>query len=176
MNAGGAERHYRTMGIEDICAVPVCDLAADDAALFMWGTWPQLAEGLRVVAAWGFTYKTCAFVWLKSNRSTEIGQSLFFTEDADVFWGMGRWTRANTEICLLGIRGQPKRLSAAVHQVIYAPIAGHSMKPPETRDRIVQLMGDLPRVELFARQTTPGWDVWGNEAKNGISIPAMIAT
>ena len=80
-----------------------------------------------------------------------------------MFWGLGFWTRSNPEICLLAVKGKPKRVSASVHSVIQAPIEQHSKKPAETRDRIVQLMGDVPRVELFARQTAEGWDCWGNE-------------
>ena len=80
-----------------------------------------------------------------------------------LFWGLGHWTRANAELCLLATRGSPRRQSAAVHQVILSPVEEHSKKPDAVRDRIVALMGDLPRVELFARQATPGWDIWGNE-------------
>jgi N6-adenosine-specific RNA methylase IME4 len=79
------------------------------------------------------------------------------------FWGMGRWTRANAEVCLLGTKGKPKRLSAGVHSVIETPIQRHSQKPDEARIRIVKLMGDIPRIELFARETAKGWDSWGNE-------------
>jgi N6-adenosine-specific RNA methylase IME4 len=93
-----------------------------------------------------------AFVWIKENRQTP-----------SLFWGLGYWTRSNAEICVLATKGSPKRLSASVHQVILSRIEQHSKKPDETRDRIVQLMGDVTRVELFARQAAPGWDVWGNE-------------
>jgi N6-adenosine-specific RNA methylase IME4 len=149
-----AEKHYPTMGIEDICALPVADIAAKDSALFLWATFPMLPEALRVIHAWGFTFKTVAFVWLKQNRKSP-----------GWFYGMGYWTRANAEICLMATRGRPKRNDKSVHQFIISPLEAHSKKPDETRDKIVRLMGGLPRVELFARQTPPGWDVWGNEVE-----------
>ena len=91
-------------------------------------------------------------------------------EALTVFWGLGHWTRANAEICLLATRGHPKRVSPAIHQVIISPVEEHSKKPDEVRERIVQLMGDLPRIELFARQSTPGWDVWGDEVSPTVDI------
>ena len=96
-----------------------------------------------------------AFVWLKKNRKADSW-----------FYGLGFWTRANAEVCLLATRGHPKRQAANTHQFIISPIEVHSKKPDEARDKIVALMGDLPRVELFARQTPPGWDVWGNEVQS----------
>ena len=142
------------MSIEELCALPVAELAAKDSALFMWATFPQLPEALRLIRAWGFTYKSVAFVWLKKNRKADSW-----------FYGLGFWTRANAEICLLATKGHPKRQAADIHQFIISPIEAHSKKPDETRDRIVALMGDLPRVELFARQTSPGGVVWGNEVE-----------
>ena len=147
-----AEQHYPTMRLEDIKALPVADLAAEDCVLFLWATFPMLKEALAVVEAWGFSYKTVAFTWVKENRKSP-----------GLFWGLGYWTRANAEVCLLATRGCPKRQSAAVHQVILSPVEQHSKKPDAVRERIVTLMGDVPRVELFARQHAPGWDVWGNE-------------
>jgi N6-adenosine-specific RNA methylase IME4 len=164
LNRGGALRHYQTMSIEEIKALPVSDIAADNCALFMWATFPKLSEGLETIKAWGFEYKTCAFVWVKTNKKTDVTQLSFLPQDNfDSFWGMGRWTRSNAEICLFAVRGKPQRVNADVHQIIYAPIDKHSKKPAETRDKIIRLCGDLPRVELFARQTATGWDVWGNE-------------
>ena len=87
------------------------------------------------------------------------------------FWGMGNWTRSNAELCLLATKGNPKRQSKSVHQIIVSPIEEHSKKPDEARKRIVELMGDVPRIELFAREHTPGWDVWGNEAPDSIIFP-----
>lgn len=147
-----AESHYPTMSIEDIKALPVGELAAKDSTLFMWITFPSMQTAFQVLDAWGFSYKTVAFVWVKQNR---ISDSLFM--------GMGYWTRANSEICILATKGHPKRADPGVHQVIMSHIERHSKKPDEARQRIVQLMGDLPRIELFARQHAEGWDCWGNE-------------
>ena len=133
--------------------MPVADLAAKDSALFLWATFPQLPEALRLIQAWGFTYKSVAFVWLKQNRKSP-----------GWFYGLGFWTRGNAEVCLLATRGHPKRQTANVHQFIISPVREHSRKE-EASEKIVALMGDLPRVELFARQSPPGWDVWGNEVE-----------
>ena len=143
---GVAENHYPTMSIEEICALPVTDLAARDSALFLWATFPQLNEAFRVIEAWGFKYKTLAFLWLKQNRKADSW-----------FYGMGFWTRSNAEVCLLATRGHPKRQCAGIHQFVISHIEQHSKKPDEVRDKIVKLMGDQPRVELFARQQTPGY-------------------
>jgi len=156
---GSARRHYPLMKIEDICALPLRDLAAKDCALFLWATMPLLPEAFQAIEAWGFTFKTCAFVWCKTNKN-----------NGDFFVGMGHWTRANAEVCLLATRGKPKRISKSVRQLIFAPRREHSRKPDETRERIVELLGDVPRVELFARQTPPGWDVWGNEVEPTIDL------
>lgn len=133
------------MSVDDICALPISKLAANDSVLFLWATFPQLPEALRVIEAWGFNYKSVAFVWLKRNR-----KSLSW------FYGLGYWTRGNAEICLLATRGYPKRQSASVHQFIISPVEAHSKKPDITREKIIELMGDLPKVELFARTATPG--------------------
>ena len=154
---GAAENHYPTMGIDELCALPVADLAAPDSALFLWATFPQLPEALRLIEAWGFRYKSVAFVWLKKNKQADSW-----------FYGLGFWTRGNAEICLLATKGHPKRQAANIHQFIISPIEAHSKKPDEAREKIVPLMGDLPRVELFARQSPPGWEVWGNEVKSTI--------
>ena len=154
---GAAENHYPTMGIDELCALPVADLAAPDSALFLWATFPQLPEALRLIEAWGFTYKSVAFVWLKKNRKADSW-----------FYGLGFWTRGNAEVCLLGVspgfRAKDQIRSHRVHQVIEAPFEGHSKKPAETRRRIVELLGDVPRLEMFARDRAQGWDAWGNEA------------
>ena len=154
-----AESYYPTMRLEDIQALPVGELADSDCVLFMWTTIPLLEDCFSVMRAWGFEYKTVAFVWIKLNRKSD-----------SLFWGMGHWTRANAELCMVATKGHPKRKSAGVHQVIISHIEEHSKKPNEARERIIQLMGDLPRVELFARQKTDGWDVWGNEVDSDIQI------
>lgn len=154
-----ASVHYETMSAQEIAALPVRDWAAKDCTLFMWICWPLLKESIHVMDAWGFEYKTCAFSWMKANTK----QVDLFRDDADAACGMGYWTRANSEVCLLGTRGKPKRVDASVRQGIIEPRREHSRKPDCTADRIVQLMGDLPRLEMFARTKRPGWDVWGNQ-------------
>ena len=147
-----AENHYKCMSKQDIQNIPVADIAADDCVLFLWVTFPCLEESLELIKAWGFTYKTCGFTWVKRNKKSDTW-----------FWGLGYWTRANAEVCLLATKGNPKRVSKSVHQVCDARIREHSRKPDEIRDRIVQLCGDLPRIELFSRQISDGWDCWGSE-------------
>lgn len=147
------------MSIEELCALSVADIAAEDSALFLWATFPQLPEALRLIKAWGFTYKTAAFVWLKLNKKSYTW-----------FYGLGFWTRGNAELCLFATRGHPTRKSAGIHQFIISPIEQHSKKPDITREKIVALMGDIPRIELFARQEAAGWDTWGNETKNSIEL------
>lgn len=152
-NCGGASRHYGTMADSWIIDLPVSHIADGDAILFLWATWAKLPTAMETIRAWGFTYKTCGFIWVKRNKKSPSW-----------FWGMGSYTRANSEPCLLAVRGDGlKRQSAKVHQILDCPIDRHSAKPPETRDRIVELFGDKPRIELFARQSAPGWDAWGNE-------------
>ena len=145
------------MNIKDIKALPVAELADKDCILFLWATFPLLHEALEVIRAWGFHYKTVAFTWIKLAPKVD-----------HIFWGLGSWTRSNAEICLLATRGQPRRRARNVHQVIISHVEEHSKKPDEARQRIVALMGDVPRVELFARQAAPGWDVWGNEVNSNI--------
>ena len=147
-----ADRHYSTMSIEDIKSLPVADIAAENCVLFLWATFPMLSEALETIRAWGFDYKTAAFVWAKQNRRSP-----------GWFWGLGNWTRSNPEVCLLAVRGRPARASASVHSLIEAPVGRHSAKPEEARARIEALMGDVPRIELFARERAPGWDAWGDE-------------
>ena len=156
---GAAEKHYSTMSLEDICKLPVGSISAKDSILFLWATFPQLPAALRVISAWGFKYKTVAFLWLKKNRKADSW-----------FFGLGFWTRGNAEVCLLATRGHPKRQSSKIHQFIISPIEAHSKKPDIVRDKIVELAGDVPRIELFARQTTPGWDVWGNGVTSSITL------
>lgn len=158
-NARSPEAHYPTMSIEEIAQLPIGNIAAKDCLLFMWVTFPTLKQAFQVIDRWGFEYKTVAFVWVKQNKKAP-----------SLFWGMGYWTRANAEMCLLATKGSPRRISAGVHQIVMAPIAEHSRKPDIVRDRIIELAGDLPRIELFARQTPLGWDVWGNEVECSIEL------
>ena len=118
------------MTLEDICNLPINDIAADDCVLFLWVTMPKLDECFEVIKSWGFKYKTCAFTWIKTYK--KCGKP---------FMGMGRWTRANAEICLLATKGDPKRISANVQSVIISPVEEHSKKPDCVRERITCLLG-----------------------------------
>ena len=147
-----AENHYHTMNIKDIMALPVDKIADKDCILFLWITFPCLKEGIEVMERWGFKYKTCGFNWVKRNNKKNT-----------YFMGLGFWTRSNSEVCLIGTKGQPKRISKSVPQICDARIMEHSRKPAEIRERIVELCGELPRIELFARDKVKGWDSLGDD-------------
>ena len=164
-----AEDYYNVMSIEDIMGLPIKEISAKDCILFIWVTMPKLNEVFKVIDAWGFEYKTCAFVWVKRNKVYCKERNLK-RGGIDDFMGQGRWVRQNAELCLLATKGSPKRISAKVRQVIYQPIQEHSKKPNEVRERIVELVGDLPRVELFAREKHEGWDAWGNEVESSVAL------
>ena len=144
--------HYSVMTIDDIVNLPVKDIADNNCILFMWVTLPKLNEFMKVVNGWGFEYKTTAFVWVKKNKKSD-----------SFFMGLGRWTRANPEICILATKGKISRLRADIRQLQIHPIEKHSKKPDIFKELITDLVGDLPRIELFARETADGWDSWGNE-------------
>ena len=157
---GGVDTHYATQDLAWIKALPVGEIAAKDCALFMWAVSPLLPEALEVIQAWGFRFKTIAFCWSKiSNRNATL-------------FNMGRWTMGNIELCLLATRGKPKRIRRDVKQLVNGQRGMHSAKPAKVRVMIRELMGDVPRIELFARRepalfadaSFEGWDVWGNES------------
>lgn len=147
----GNAQHYPLMTLLDIVNLPVSRIASDHCVLLLWIVDTQLFDAQRVIEAWGFKFKTVAFTWAKK---TKTGKDHF---------GVGCWTRKNPEMCLLATKGRPKRFNAGIRQLQYYQIREHSRKPDEFRDEIVKLCGDIPRIELFSRQKTPGWDVWGNE-------------
>lgn len=148
-----AERHYPTMSKADIQRLPVNQIADKDSVLLLWVTAPCFEEGLELIKAWGFTYKTVGFTWVKLNR-----------KNSKFFMGMGYYTRSNAEYCLLATRGKVlERKSHSVSSVLCTHIEEHSKKPTVTRERIEELFGNIPRIELFARQYADGWDCWGNE-------------
>src|SRR4051812_37029697 len=167
-----AEAHYDCMSLAEIKALPVAGWTAADAALLLWTTDPMLRQSLEVLDAWGFVYKTVAFYWVKLNKArganggndagddAEAG-GLLLTE-RDFFTGMGFWTRANPEMCLLATRGRPQRRGTDVPKLLIAPRREHSRKPEAAYARIERLL-DGPYLELFARSRRPGWDGFGNE-------------
>jgi len=147
---GTMKNHYHGIKIEDLKKIPVKSIADKDCVLFMWATYPFLREALELIESWGFVYKTIAFVWIKRNRT---GNGYFF--------GLGRWTRGNAEPCLLATIGKPRRIHNNISQLIFDPITKHSRKPEEVNYKIVELLGDIPRIELFARRKINGWDAIG---------------
>ena len=158
---GGVLAQYKTMTLEDIKNLKVSEIADDQCVLFMWVTFPMLQEGLEVIKSWGFKYKTLGFSWIKTNKN-----------DGKPFFGVGYYAKSNCEVCLMATKGNAHKLvkSNKVSSVIMTPRREHSRKPDEARDKIVELFGDLPRVELFARQKVSGWDAWGNEIESDILL------
>ena len=154
----GVHGHYPVMKTKDICQLPVADISGNNCALILWVTFPRLKDGLEVMESWGFRYVTVAFNWFKTNC------------DGSPFFGIGYYSKSNTEIALLGIKGKMKPVSNYVSQVIVSPKETHSKKPDLVRTKIVELFGDIPRIELFARTKTEGWDIWGNEVESNISF------
>ena len=146
-------RYYNTMTIDEICNLPVKDLTADNCILFLWVTFPILPDCFKVIESWGFKYSTCGFVWIKSKQ-----------DRTGFAFGLGSWTRSNAELCLIATKGSIERKDASISQIIYEPLEEHSKKPNIVRDKIIQLVGDLPRIELFAKgKLSNGWDGWGQE-------------
>lgn len=158
-----ASAHYPTLGADGIAALPVRRVAARDAVLLLWACMPLLPEALRVVRAWGFTYKTVAFTWVKLNQ------------DGAPSTGMGYYTRANAELCLLATRGKGlPRVSRDVPQVIQSRRREHSRKPDGQYDRVERLFGpSVRRLELFARTAWPGWAAWGREVDR-FAVPMAL--
>ena len=149
---GSCEYHYSTMTMEDIDKLPINSLADKNCILFLWVTMPLLNKVFQIISDWGFTYKTVAFVWIKLNPKS-----------GNIFKGIGRWVQGNAEMVLLATVGKPQRISKSISQIIMEKRSRHSEKPHIIREKIIELMGDLPRIELFARHKAKGWDAWGNE-------------
>ncbi|WP_198521086.1 MT-A70 family methyltransferase [Pseudoalteromonas spongiae] len=149
----GAEHQYKSvMGIKDIKAMPVADIAADNCILVMWWVNSMPSEALEVVKAWGFELKNMnGFVWNK------------LTKKSKPFFGMGFYTRAGSESALIAIKGKPQIASRSVRAVGSYPVREHSRKPDEFRAKCDKLGGEVNKIELFARESTPGWSSWGNE-------------
>jgi len=153
--------HYGVMTIEDICALPIQDFMEENCALFLWTTWPHIFFAQDVMNAWGFRYRSLAWVWAKLNKS-----SMGF------HYGMGWYTRGNSEPCLLAIKGSMPPAVRDVQSLIVSSIREHSRKPDEQYGKIERLYPDAPKLELFARRPWDGWDAWGNEVDSDIAMQA----
>lgn len=153
----GSANQYSVMSVEDLCKLQIP--AAENAILFSWWVASQPEEALAVVKSWGFELKTMTgFCWVK------------LTKNLKQHFGMGKWTRAGVENCLIAIKGHTERISASVRSVffeeeIFDVVRKHSQKPGIVRERIVELCGDVPRIELFAREEVFGWDSFGDQLK-----------
>jgi len=154
------KRYKGVMTIQDICDLSIKEISDNNCILWLWVTFPRLEQGLKVIKEWGFKYYGLGFNWIKMNKKNKL----------TIFWGMGYYTRQNSEICLIGMKGKLKPLVRNIHSVIHYPVMHHSKKPDMIKDKIVNIIGDLPRIELFAREKTDGWDVWGNEVESDIEI------
>ncbi|MBR0883877.1 DNA methyltransferase [Bradyrhizobium liaoningense] len=165
------EEHYDCMPLDEIKALPVREIVPEDAACGLWVIDTMIDEGIKVLAEWGFTYKTVLFYYVKVGRALRPHM------------GMGYWTRANPEICLFGTRGKPKRNGKGVERLILdldpndrtilAPRGEHSAKPLEAYNRIERLL-DGPYIELFARHARAGWSQWGNEVGKTGGTPNLF--
>jgi len=148
------------MDVDDICALPVANLAADNCALFLWATWPNILDAFKVIPAWGFTYRTEAWVWVKAKRS---GMGFHF--------GLGYYSRGNSEPCLLAVKGRMPVVAHDVLALIYSPVMEHSRKPDQQYDMIERLYPNRTYLELFARRKDrPNWHYWGNEVVNDVEL------
>jgi N6-adenosine-specific RNA methylase IME4 len=154
-NRGGATRHYSTMKKADIEALPVKEIAEDDSILFLWTTMPKLLESFDLMKAWGFEYKTIAFVWYKEKTNP------------------GFYTMSECEICLVGKKGKipSPRGARNIRQFLSKMRSKHSEKPNEIRERIEKMFPTQKKLELFAREKKDGWDVFGNEVAESITLP-----
>lgn len=140
------------MKFEKIAKLPVPNMSAENCVLFLWVTFPNLIDGINLFKKWGFRYRTLGFSWIKTN-----------SKNGKPFFGVGYYAKSNCEVCLMGIKGKMTPISNKVSSCVISPRRRHSQKPDEVRRRIVELFGDVPRIELFAREQANGWDCWGNE-------------
>ena len=163
-NHGELNPAYLTMSDDEIVNLPVAPIACDNSVLLMWVISSKMDVAIQACKAWGFTYKTIAFVWVKTSKKTGMPNCR-----------LNSYTLSAVEVCILAMRGKLPKKSHKVKQVIMSPRERHSKKPDEIRNRIVELFGDLPRIELFARQKTSGWDVWGNEVESSIRLLTPLA-
>ena len=178
----GAEFKYPCMSITELQEMIsyIDEISSPDSVMYMWSTGPMMLTACLLMESWGFQFKTMAFTWIKTNKNginscTSNGNPLmlatYLTSEGNIetrgdFMGMGNHTRSNAEYVLLGVRGKGiKRVSASVRSTVISPIREHSRKPVEVRKRLEILYGDVPRIELFARERFENWDYHGNEVK-----------
>jgi N6-adenosine-specific RNA methylase IME4 len=159
-SAINVDKIYPTMPTKAIAELPIKNLAADDAVCFMWTTDAHIPHAIEIMKAWGFTYKTVAFVWMKTTKEGKPHHML------------STWTMKGQEMCLMGTKGAmlKHKKDNTIKQMILEPKNKHSAKPQEAADRIVRMFPDCERIELFARDAKDGWDIWGNELPNSIEI------
>lgn len=151
-SAGMARSAYDVMSLSSIRELQPSSILSDNAAIFLWATGPKLSDAMYVIEAWNLKFLTVAFTWVKH-----------YPKSPSDYSGLGHYTKSGTEFCLLARKGKPlPRLRRDIRQIVHAPVTRHSAKPPEVRERIVQLFGDRPRAELFARDVCPGWTAWGD--------------
>lgn len=172
---GMAESAYSTMTQDDLLKLRVDLIAADDCMLCLWATMPKLQEALDVVKGWGFKYITVGFVWVKLNPSQDGGEDVvhIYTRN-DIYSGLGHWCNGNAELVLFGRKGHPVRQAMDIKQIVLAPRGAHSKKPELVHLRIERLFGDVPRIELFARESREGWTTLGSGI-DGLDIRDAIA-
>ena len=162
-----ANSHYSTMNNKDICDLPIEKITDDNCILFLWATFPKIQEALDVIKAWGFEYKTIGFNWVKLNPKNK-----------KPFFGVGWYTKSNAEVCLIGVKGKAPKVSNSISSIIIEPRGRHSEKPDTARKRIIEFCGDIPRIELFARERTKGWtsigyDIDGRDIKESLELLAQ---
>ena len=159
MTGGELGAKYEVMEIDDIKKLNINALSDDNCVLFLWCLNTRVPQAIDVMQSWGFDYKAVAFCWVKTSKSTGMPNCR-----------LGSYTLNGMELCLLGLRGKMKREILNIRQVVMCPRGRHSAKPDVIRNEIVRMYGNKPRIELFARQKTDGWDVWGNEVKSDIEL------
>jgi site-specific DNA-methyltransferase (adenine-specific) len=174
---------YKQISLKDLKKLPIKDLAEKDSILFLWATMPKLPEAIALMKSWNFRFTCVPFVWVKLNPKGEV-EALDLPEEkkktmktlvlhGGLYSGIGHWTAGNAEIVLMGKRGSLKRITKEIKQVVIAPRSHHSHKPSEVRERIVRLLGDVPRIELFATEKADGWDAIGG-ALDGMDITESL--
>ena len=155
---------YSSMDKKEIENLPIENISDKDCALFLWVTDSHLKDGIELMEKWGFSYKTIVFIWTKK------------TKNGITCANIGAWTMKNCEICIFGTKGNMLKYKKInnIYQLVEAERTNHSKKPEEVRNRIDLLFGNIPKIELFARENAIGWDVFGDEVENSIEFESHI--